>query len=84
MKTEDLKLTMDQMAVKNYAWDTAVEEEERKHLNETQSMRVVALNEAVNFFKSAIEHRPNVFVSTDEITKMAKHFSKFLIDGEWK
>jgi hypothetical protein len=59
-----------------------LEAQRRQHLDETQSMRVVALNEACSVFKTFVESQENVGVDYKVITHMAKTFAKFLIDEE--
>lgn len=65
-------------------WIKTSEAQRRQHLDldETQSMRVVALNEACSLFKTFMESRENVGVDYKAIMQMAKTFANFLIDGE--
>ena len=63
-------------------FNKTIEAQRRQHLDETQSMRVVALNEACSVFKTFIESRENVGFDYKVITHMAKTFAKFLIDEE--
>ena len=56
------------------------EEELRKYLEDTQSMRVVALNEACEIAKDSMSH--GACLTTQDITKMARAFAVFLIDGK--
>ena len=53
----------------------------RRMLDDTQNMRVVALNEACGVAKEMIAKGAGV--PYPEITRMAAHFAKYLIDGKY-
>ena len=59
------------------------EADRRKWLDETQNMRVVALNEAVKLAVAEIKNETSD-VTAGIIVQVADVFAKFLIDGEVK
>jgi len=52
----------------------------KQYLEDTQSMRVVALNEACEIAKDSMSH--GAHMTAQDITKMARAFAVFLIDGK--
>lgn len=61
-----------------------VEREYREWLDQTQPMRVVALDEATKFITAVIESRPSVTVDHRDILNAAQAFAKFLNEGKVK
>ncbi len=60
----------------------AIEEaEKRKYLDDTQNMRVVALNEACGVVKSMMDNNDQLGVDPKMITAYARAFADFLVDG---
>lgn len=61
-----------------------VEREYREWLDQTQPMRVVALDEATKFITAVIESRPSATVDHRDILNAAQAFAKFLNEGKVK
>jgi len=57
------------------------EAEKRKWLDDTQNMRVVALNEACGVVKSMMENNDQIGVDPKMITAYARAFADFLVEG---
>lgn len=61
-----------------------VEREYREWLDQTQPMRVVALDEATKYVTAVIESRPSATVDHRDILNAAQAFAKFLNEGKVK
>ena len=61
-----------------------VEREYREWLDQTQPMRVVALDEATKFITAVIESRPSATLDYRDILSAAQAFAKFLNEGKVK
>ena len=57
------------------------EADRRKWLDETQNMRVVALNEAVDLMKCLVNSK-NLVTDPRMVTSYAKAFAEFLVEGK--
>lgn len=60
------------------------EKEYREWLDQTQPMRVVALDEATKFITAVIESRPSATLDHRDILNAAQAFAKFLNEGKVK
>ena len=61
-----------------------VEREHREWLDQTQPMRVVALDEATKYVTAVIESRPSTTLSYQDVLETAQAFTKFLTEGQVK
>lgn len=55
---------------------------ESEWLDKTQSMRVVALNEALGYAKALVEHRSAIAIDVADILETADRFAKFLVSNK--
>ena len=77
------KKMMDDFVQDSQAARMAREEAERlKWLDDTQNMRVVALNEACSMYKTYLEKNSNVVPDPKTVTYTAKAFADFLVEGK--
>lgn len=60
------------------------EREHREWLDQTQPMRVVALDEATKYVTAVIESRPSANLDYQDILNAAQAFAKFLNEGRVK
>ena len=60
------------------------EREHREWLDQTQPMRVVALDEATKYVTAVIESRPSANLDYQDILNAAQAFAKFLNEGKVK
>ena len=60
------------------------EREHREWLDQTQPMRVVALDEAIKYVTAVIESRPATTLSYQDVLETAQAFAKFLNEGKVK
>ena len=73
---------MDEFVKDSQAERMAREEAERlKWLDDTQNMRVVALNEACGLMKCMMENVDNLTIDPRLVTGWAKAFADFLVEG---
>lgn len=61
-----------------------VEREHREWLDQTQPMRVVALDEAIKLVTAVIESRPSATLDHRDVLETAQAFAKFLNEGKVK
>lgn len=60
------------------------EREHREWLDQTQPMRVVALDEAIKYVTAVIETTPSAILDYRDILNAAQAFAKFLNEGKVK
>ena len=88
-RTQKLREGLDKMVARhgidgvwNHKERTARDDEDRrKWLDETQNMRVVALNEAVDLVKCLLNNK-NLVIDSRMVTSYAKAFAEFLVEGK--